>query len=102
VRQVHATFLGFAAATVLQPEQDMPGRSRKTNGARNVKNCLYKPDFYQGSTYPESFDLTYKEEVAGSIGRRPLRKSVVLQVKCSVSDEAPGIPEPLCSNRAAT
>jgi hypothetical protein len=30
VRQVHATFLGFAAATVLQPEQDALGQSRKT------------------------------------------------------------------------
>jgi hypothetical protein len=39
---------------------------QENNGARNAKNCLSKPNFRQGSTYPESIDLTYKEEVAGS------------------------------------
>jgi hypothetical protein len=45
---------------------------QENNGARNAKNCLYAPYVGQGSTYPESIDLTYKEEIAGSIGHRPL------------------------------
>jgi hypothetical protein len=30
------------------------------------KNRLYKRNFRQGSTHPESSDITYKEGVAGS------------------------------------
>jgi hypothetical protein len=58
------------------------GRTRirqENNAARNAENCLYKRDLRQGSTYQESSNLTYKEEVAGSIGHRPLGESAVLQ-----------------------
>jgi hypothetical protein len=38
------------------------------------QTSLNRRNFRQSSTYPESLDLTYKEEVAGSIGHRPLKK----------------------------
>ena len=39
---------------------------QENNSAKNTENRLYKRYFRQGRTYPESVDLTYKEEVAGS------------------------------------
>jgi hypothetical protein len=54
------------AATVLQPEQDILGQSRENDVVRNARNRLKERFSQQGSTYPESVDLTYKEEVAGS------------------------------------
>src|SRR4028119_889237 len=51
---------------------------------RNARNRLYERFSRQGSTHPESFDLTYKEEVAGSIEHRPLRKSACLTGKTQV------------------
>jgi hypothetical protein len=47
---------------------------QESNGARNGKNCLDKLDFRQGSTYPESFDLTNKEGGAGSNPASPTCK----------------------------
>jgi hypothetical protein len=47
---------------------------QENNGARNAKNCLDKEISRQGSTHPESFDLTYKEEVAGSNPASPTMK----------------------------
>ena len=42
-------------------------RTKQENyGIRNGKKRLDKPNFRQNRTYPKSFDLTYKEEVAGS------------------------------------
>ena len=75
---------------------------QEINGARNAKNCLHKPNFRQGSTYPESIDLTYKEEAAGSIGHRPFEESGVLQKNIGYKKRLQDIPEPLCSNCAAT
>ncbi len=54
---------------------------QENNSAKNTGNRLYKRYFRQGSTYPESVDLTYKEEVAGSIGHRPLVKIGLLRGK---------------------
>jgi hypothetical protein len=54
---------------------------QENNGPRNAKNSLYKKTYRQGSTYPESVDPTYKEEVAGSIGHRLLRESADFQEK---------------------
>jgi hypothetical protein len=48
---------------------------QENGGARNTENGLYKRDFRQGRTYPESSDLTYKEEVAGSNPASPTSKS---------------------------
>jgi hypothetical protein len=54
------------AATVLQPEQDTPEQSRKMVVQEMAKIRLDKRISRQGRTYPESFDRTYKEGVAGS------------------------------------
>ena len=54
------------AATVLQPEPDASGQSRKTTAQETAKTARICGICRQGSTYPESFDLTYKEGVAGS------------------------------------
>ena len=44
MRQVHATFLGFAAATVLQLEQDTLGQSRKP-AAQETPETAYMSGF---------------------------------------------------------
>jgi hypothetical protein len=54
------------AATVLQPEQDTPGQSRKTKAQEKSKTSYLCVISRQGRTYPESFNRTYKEGVAGS------------------------------------
>jgi hypothetical protein len=51
---------------MLQPEPDASGQSRKTTAQETAKTAHLCGIFRQGSTYPERFDLTYKEEVAGS------------------------------------
>ena len=51
---------------MLQPEQYTPGQSRKTVVQETPKNRLYSGIFRQGRTYQESFDIIYKEGVAGS------------------------------------
>ena len=51
-----------------------PRTGQENNGTKITENRLYKRYCRQGSTYPESVDLTYKEEIAGSIGHRPLKK----------------------------
>ena len=62
------------AATVLQPEQDASGQSRKTTAREMLKTAYMSEISRQGSTYPESFDLTYKEGVAGSTPASPTRR----------------------------
>ena len=57
---------GLDAATVLQPEPDAPEQSRKAQAQETSKTALLYEISRQDSTYPESSDLTYKEEVAGS------------------------------------
>ncbi len=54
------------AATMLQPEQDASGQSRKTTAQKTAETAYLCGVSRQSSTYPESVDLTYKEEVAGS------------------------------------
>ena len=66
---------GLDAATVLQPESDAPGQSRKTTAQETAKTAHLCGIFRQGSTYPERFDLTYKEGVAGSNPASPTYKS---------------------------
>jgi hypothetical protein len=51
---------------MLQPEQDTPGQSRKTTAQETAKTGYLCAISRQGRTYPESFDITYKEGVAGS------------------------------------
>jgi hypothetical protein len=58
---------------MLQPEQDTPEQSRKTTAQENGKNRLYSEISLQDSTYLESFDLTYKEGVAGSNPASPTK-----------------------------
>jgi hypothetical protein len=43
----------------------------ENDGAENVENRLYKRCSRQGSTYPESSNLIYKEKVAGSNSASP-------------------------------
>jgi hypothetical protein len=52
---------------------------QENNSAKNTENRLYKRYFRQGRTYPDSVDLTYKEEVAGSNPASPTWESGVLQ-----------------------
>jgi hypothetical protein len=59
------------AATVLQPEQDTLGQSRKTTAQEMLKTAYMSEISRQDSTYRESFDLTYKEGVAGSTPASP-------------------------------
>src|SRR5215217_8446482 len=54
------------AATMLQPEPDASGQSRKTTARERLKTACICQISRQGSTHPESLDLTYKERVAGS------------------------------------
>jgi hypothetical protein len=61
------------AATVLQPEQDTPGQSRKTTAQEKSKTGYLCAISRQGRTYPESFDLNYKEGVAGLNPTSPTR-----------------------------
>ncbi len=61
----------YDAATVLQPGQDASGQSRKTTARERLKTACICQISRQGSTYPESFDLTYKEGVAGSTPASP-------------------------------
>jgi hypothetical protein len=72
------------AATVLQPEPDVTVQSRKAMAQETPKSAYISQITRQDRTYPESVDLTYKEEVAGLIGHCPLRKSSVLQVQREV------------------
>jgi hypothetical protein len=51
---------------VLQPEPDAPGQSRKTQALETARTAYLCGISRQGSTHPESSDLTYKEGVAGS------------------------------------
>jgi hypothetical protein len=60
---------------------------QESNSARNAKNRLDKRIFRQNRTYPESFDLTYKEGVAGSNPASPTIKTKYLQEKDVVSNE---------------
>ncbi len=69
------------AASVLQPESDVPGQSRKTTAQETATTAHLGGVFRQGSTYPESFDLTYKEGVAGSNPAPPTYKRADLQVQ---------------------
>ena len=50
-----------------------PRTGQENNGTKDTENRLYKRYFRQGRTYPESVDLNYKEEVAGSNPARPLQ-----------------------------
>jgi len=56
---------------VLQPESDTPEHSRKTTARERLKTACICQISRQGSTYPESIDLTYKEGVAGSTPASP-------------------------------
>jgi hypothetical protein len=51
-----------------------PRTGQENNGTKITENRLYKRYFRQGRTYPESLDLTYKEEVAGSNPASPTLK----------------------------
>jgi len=51
---------------MLQPEPDASGQSRKTTVQETAKTACICDFFRQGRTHPDRFDLTYKEEVAGS------------------------------------
>ena len=59
---------------MLQPEQDTPGQSRKTTAQETAKTGYLCAISRQGRTYPESFDITYKEGVAGSNPASPTQK----------------------------
>ena len=64
------------------------GRTRteqENDVVRNARNRLYERFPRQGSTHPESFDLTYKE-VAGSIGHRPLVNYLQTAIFCGHRD----------------
>ena len=50
---------------------------------RNARNRLYERCPRQSSTHPESVDLTYKEEVAGSSPASPTSKKWVFAGKTS-------------------
>jgi hypothetical protein len=65
---------GLDAATVLQPEQDASGQSRKTTARERLKTAYICEISRQGSTHPENLDLTYKEGVAGSTPASPTLK----------------------------
>ena len=56
---------------MLQPELDASGQSRKTTARERLKTACICQISRQGSTYPESIDLTYKEGVAGSTPASP-------------------------------
>ena len=66
---------GLDAATVLQPEPDTPGQCRKTTAQETAKTAYICQISRQDSTHPESFDLTYKEGVAGSTPASPTVES---------------------------
>ena len=70
------------AATVLQPEQYTPGQSRKTMVQETPKTRLYSGISRQGRTYQESFDITYKEGVAGSNPASPTTFFLQIAVFC--------------------
>src|SRR5215210_4676780 len=59
---------------MLQPDPDTPGQSRKTTAQETLKTAYISEISRQGSTYPESLDLPYKEEVAGSNPASPTLK----------------------------
>src|SRR5829696_7709037 len=65
---------GLDAATVLQPEPDAPEQSRKAQAQETAKTASLGGICRQDSTYPESFNLTYKEGVAGSNPALPTMK----------------------------
>jgi len=62
---------------------------QENDDAKSAKHCLDKRDFRQGSTHPESFDLTYKEGVAGTNLALPtkVKKGCVLREKRSTYEE---------------
>ena len=70
------------AATVLQPEPDVSGQSRKTVGQETPRTAYTCGKSRQSSTYPESFDRTYKEGVAGSNPASPTTFSLQTTVFC--------------------
>ena len=51
---------------MLQPEPDALGQSSKVTAQETSKTAHLCGVIRQGSTHPESIDLTYKEGVAGS------------------------------------
>jgi hypothetical protein len=67
---------GLDAATVLQPEPDAPGQSRKAMAQKTTKTAYLCAFSQQGSTYPERFDITYKEGVAGSNPASPTKEKL--------------------------
>ena len=62
---------------MLQPEQDTLGQSRKATVQETLKAAYVRGISRQGSTYPESVDLPYKEGVAGSNPASPTMKKCV-------------------------
>ena len=70
-----------------------PTRQERPRTTRNIQS-VYLVDLQaireQPGTVANIVILPYKEEVAGSIGHRPLRESVLLQEKRSAQERAPG------------
>jgi len=57
------------------------GTQQENYGVRNGETAHLCGVFRQGRTHQESFDLTYKEGVAGSNPASPTKEKQLLQVK---------------------
>jgi hypothetical protein len=65
---------------------------QENDGPRNARNRLYERFSRRGSTYLESIDLTYKEEVAGSKPASPTLQKVAFcrkNVRCEKGPDEP-------------
>ena len=87
VRQISATVGRYRRVLARNPKNALSGLKALLCGTRR-----HLPDEKKNL---ERF--SYKEEAAGSIGHRPLRKSGVSQVKHSVARKAPGHARGLCA-----
>src|SRR5215207_325514 len=76
------------AATMLQPEPDASGQSRKTTVQETAKTACICDFFRQGRTHLERFDLTYKEGVAGSNPASPTTFFLQIAVFCGHGERA--------------
>ena len=75
---------------------------QESNGARNARNRLDKLDFRQGSTYPESLDLSYKEGSLVQIQHRLLRESTALQPVLNAGPEGHPLSNAHCCQARTT